>query len=159
MIEVEHYLTQENHKEKALIYSNMLGVCNGFTQGDIHCDKSKKEEFKILNPHHAGVESMVTYSLDGTILATKDNADVFYDLNNILNLNSGNLKKARQSAIDVARGLLIKKHPIKQWTKALIQKEIDAWKSKNEKGQYRQFCQIAIWFWEEQMKRKRYPAK
>lgn len=160
MVEVEHYLSQDEFPEKDLDYGNMIGVCNGYFRGDIHCDKCKLEQrLQILNPLDKEVESWLTYSLDGSISATKNIDKVSHDLNEVLNLNCENMRLARQEAIDIARDLLKEKYSTKQWTKAIIQKEIEEWKSMDVDGKYRPFCQVVIWFWEEQKKRNRYPAK
>ena len=74
-------------------------------------------------------------------------------------MNNQNLKDARKNVINIAKELMIKKYTDKVWTKTIIQKEIDLWKTKDKNGKFRPFCQIAIWFWEQQKKRNRYPAK
>jgi len=159
-VEVEHYLSQEAAPTMTLNYGNLLGVCNGNLFDSEHCDKSKKKFLlKEINPLKREVETLVTYNLDGTIKSAKNNTDVEDDLNTLLNLNNQNLKDARKNVINIAKELMIKKYTIKVWTKALIQKEIDLWKTKDKNGKFRPFCQIAIWFWEQQKKRNRYPAK
>jgi uncharacterized protein (TIGR02646 family) len=167
MIEVEHYLSQDEFPEKDLDYTNMLGVCNGFSEGDIHCDKSKLEiRLKVLNPHSKKVENLIIYSSDGSIVPTKQTNEIEHDFK-LLNLNNENLKKARRDAVDIAREQLIKQYPIKQWTKEIIQKEIEAWSRTyqrvNENDEiekrFRPFCQVAIWFLKDLQKRNRYPAK
>ncbi|MBI5914940.1 MAG: hypothetical protein HY842_06150 [Bacteroidetes bacterium] len=162
MIEVEHYLSQDEFPKKDLDYTKMLGVCNGFSQGDIHCDKSKLEtRLIVLNPHDKEVEILITYASDGSIVPTKQTDEVEHDLK-LLNLNNENLKKARRDAVDIARELLIKQYPVKDWTKEIIQKEIEAWSVKHKKGEhlrFRPFCQVAIWFLKDIKKRNRYPAK
>ncbi len=167
MVEVEHYLSQKEFPEKDLDYTNMLGVCNGFSQGDIHCDKSRLEtRLKVLNPLEKQVEKLVAYSLDGRILPAKQVEEVEHDLK-LLNLNNENLKKARRDAVDIAMGQLIKQYPNKQWTKEFIQKEIETWSRTHQKvsqndeveKRFRPFCQVAIWFLKDLQKRNRYPAK
>jgi len=170
-IEVEHYLSQKKRPDLDLNYQNMLGVCNGYlsvekkesdsasTEKNAHCDKSKKELLlKKLNPLDNGIERLITYDTDGTIIPVVKNKTVIQDLN-LLNLNDNNLKNFRRDAIDLAKEEMVKKYPTKKWTKVLIQKEIDLWKAKDKNGKFRPFCQIAIWFWEQQKKRNRYPAK
>jgi len=159
-IEVEHFLSQKERADLNLDYQNMLGVCNGFLFGVAHCDKSKAEVLlKKLNPLKPAIEKLVTYSSDGQIQSVTNNTAVRNDLEQLLKLNNQHLVDARTNTIDHARELLKKKYPIGTWTKALIDKEIVFWKSKDENGRFRPFCQIAIWFWEQQKKRNRYPAK
>jgi uncharacterized protein (TIGR02646 family) len=162
MVEVEHYFSQDEFPEKDLDYSNMLGVCNGYSQGEMQCDKSKAElRLKILNPLDKEVESYFNYSIDDSVLPLKNEEEVKPDIA-LLNLNNKNLIKARKEAVDIARVKLIEKNPVKQWTKALIEKEIEDWSRRYKKGedyQYRPFCMIAIWFLNDLKKRNRYPAK
>lgn len=159
-IEVEHFYAQEAEPTMTLIYDNMLGVCNGNLFDAEHCDKSKKKFLlKKLNPLKKEIEAIISYDLDGIVSSLKEDAEIDFDLNILLNLNNQNLKDARKNVINIAKDLMIEKYPIKRWTKALIQKEIDLWEAKDKNGKFRPFCQIAIWFWEQQKKRNRYPAK
>ena len=67
-IEVEHFLAQEAAPTMTLDYKNLLGVCNGNLFDSEHCDKSKKKFLlKKINPLKKEVETLITYSLDGTI--------------------------------------------------------------------------------------------
>lgn len=159
-IEVEHYCSQDEHPELDLEYSNMLGVCNGNSFGEEHCDKSKKEVLlKELNPLDNTIESKLTYRKDGIIKASQVNLEIEEDIL-LLNINNQTLKENRAEVLDFARERMSRKYPPpKQWTKTQIQMEIDEWKSRNSKGLFRPFCQIAIWFWEEEKKKKRYPEK
>ncbi|MEM6966646.1 MAG: retron system putative HNH endonuclease [Bacteroidota bacterium] len=158
-IEVEHFRTQSSNPELDLDYKNMLGVCNGYTFKSEHCDKSKKDKnLQVLNPLEKTVEAQITFSLNGYLSSKKNNTKVEEDIE-LLNLNDQNIVEARKKVIDLARTFLIRKKPIGQWTKVIIQKEIDEWKSKNKAGKFREYCQVAIWFWEQQLKKSRYPAK
>jgi uncharacterized protein (TIGR02646 family) len=40
-IEIEHYLSQKLHPKLSLRWENMIGVCNGDTVLEGHCDKAK----------------------------------------------------------------------------------------------------------------------
>lgn len=162
-IEVEHYFSQKEYPHFDLDYENMLGVCNGITiDKNEHCDKSKKEKsLKRLDPRKPGVESLLTYSLDGKIKATANNEDVKSDIE-LLNLNDIFLEKSRKQSMDNAINDLKKKYPVRQWTKYIIEKEIEIWKSKhNVKGKfkYKPYCQAAIWILELLKKKDKYPAK
>lgn len=158
-IEVEHYLSQDKNPESDLDYFNMLGVCNGNLFKNEHCDKSKKETLlNTLNPLKPEVEKLITYSNDGSILSVSQNSKIEEDIK-LLNLNDENFLKARKRTIDIAMEEMIEKYPLKQWTKMLIKKEIEFWSAKNKKGKYKEFCQIAIWFWKKQMQKNRYPTR
>lgn len=159
IVKAEHYLSQDKRPDQDLNYENMLGVCSGNIFGKAHCDVNKKEELlEILNQLKKQIESLITYNSNGNIIPIKADEKIKSDLK-LLNLNTQKIVEARRGVIDLALELMKEKYPLKQWTKKLIQKEIDEWKSKNKKGQYRTFCQIAIWFLEKEKKKNRYPAK
>lgn len=159
-VEVEHFLSQKKRSDLDLDYQNMLGVCNGFLFGVAHCDKSKAEELlQKINTLKLTVEKLVTYSSNGKIQSVTEDKIVINDLEQLLNLNNQHLIEARRNTIDDAKERMKQKYPIGTWTKALIDKEIVFWKSKDKNDRFRPFCQIAIWFWEQQKKRNRYPAK
>ncbi len=157
-IEVGHYTPQKVDINKSLIYRTMLGVCNGDFGDREHCDKSQKDNcLKILDPLNRDCERRLTYTEDGRIKAAVNNVNVVHDIN-LLNLNDRNLVNARKKVIDLALTAMIDKYPKKQWTKELIQAEIDFWTERDRKRQFRPFCQIAIWFWEKQKQSNRYPT-
>lgn len=158
-IEVEHYLPQEKHPVLALDYENMLGVCNGITlEKKEHCDKSKKSALlSRIDPRHSTAETLVVYTLKGEIHSVANNQEVEGDIE-LLNLNEGFLIKARKLMMEEAFGGLKKKYAQRDWTKNLIEKEIEDWKTKY-KGKFRPYCQSAIWFLERLKNSNRYPAK
>ncbi|MDZ7933942.1 MAG: retron system putative HNH endonuclease [Emticicia sp.] len=159
-IEVEHFKPQETHSKLDLSYMNMLGVCNGLSithpekEEMHHCDKTKGEygkmngkvELKKLNPCDKTCETLITYKADGEILAVNEDIDVKYDLENVLNLNNQALKDARKAIVDNARKNLMKEKPTQQWNKVFLQKHLDFWLSINERGEYKSYCMIAVWF-------------
>lgn len=156
-IEVGHFIPRAVDPSQSLIYHNMLGVCNGNFGENEHCDKSQKNEcLQILNPLSRECEQRLTYTSDGRIKALSINADV--DIN-LLNLNDQNLVNARKGVIDIALTEMVDKYPKRQWTKTLIQQEIELWKARDSKGKFKPFCQIAIWFWEKQKQSNRYPTR
>lgn len=158
-IEVEHILTQKNNPERDLDFTNMLGVCNGDLSKSEHCDKSKKENnLQILNPHNKNCEQLLTYSLSGEIKSVANRKEVKEDID-LLQLNNQNLIEARKNTIDIALKFMKETNPIKQWTKVLIQKEIDAWGKRGSDNKFRPYCNIVVWFWKQQKQRNRYPAK
>ena len=55
--------------------------------------------------------------------------------------------------MDEALVELKKKYPTRQWTKYVLEKEIEIWKSKH-KGKFRPYCQAAIWFFRVAKKEK-----
>jgi uncharacterized protein (TIGR02646 family) len=161
-IEVEHYLSQKHFSDKQLDYKNMLGVCNGNSGIQEHCDKSKKHQnLSALNPLKKDYcESLLTYSISGKIESLSNNISVINDIN-LLNLNAQNLidirRKIMDSALEKLKEKLTKAHPNTQWTKKMIQSEIDQWKSKDSKGRYKGYCLVAFWILEKEKSKSKYP--
>ena len=156
-IEIEHYLSQKNFPEGDLNYQNMLGVCNGISNGIEHCDKSKKDfNLKILNPLKVqSSENLIDYTLKGQIISKSNNLDVKNDVNSILNLNNQQLIQFRLDALDKARKDFIRRNPKKLWTKKLFDNEIEKYKTK-VKGKYKPFCEYIIWYFELLKKKNKY---
>ncbi len=158
-IGIEHFLPQENHADKSLDYSNMLGVCNGKSGEHHHCDKTiggKVEgttELRRLNPLDKNCEKMLKYNLNGTIQSIDENEEVEYDLNTNLNLNNDKLKENRKIAFDLAWEQFKKVHKNKaNWTKQTFQAEIDKLKQTNAEGKYMAYCQCLIYLFEKKKK-------
>ncbi|BBC24252.1 hypothetical protein [Pseudanabaena sp. ABRG5-3] len=164
-MEIEHYLSRYLCKQRkldlGLRWQNMLGVCNGISGSEFHCDKTKgnkgkangKVELNVLNPLNVQTsEEIVTYTPLGQIIPNTHNTalkeKIIEDLNCILNLNNENLRLARKDAMDRAKEFLIKNNPTGTWGVKEIDKEIVNWKSKTKDGRYRAYCQAAIWFLE-----------
>lgn len=168
-IEVEHFDSQELKPELSVIYHNLLGVCNGLSvtypekEQMHHCDKTKGEAGKMngkvqlqkLDPRLPDCERFIKYDLMGTIMAVHDDALVEHDLNKVLNLNNKALQNARKAVLDNAKQKLMREKPSQQWDKAFLQKHLDAWRAL-EKGQFRRYCMIAVWFLQELMKKPHY---
>lgn len=158
-IEVEHYLSQDEYPEKDLDFLNMLGVCNGITtQKKEHCDKSKKAKpLQKLDPRHASIESLLSFSLKGSLKPVKTDTAIEADIQ-LLNLNDSFLVNSRKQAMDEALKELSAKYPERLWTKYLFDKEIEKWQSKHG-GKFRPYCNAAIWFLKLLKQKSKYPIK
>lgn len=112
-IHIEHIIPRnpEDHRNvgQGLDYSNMVATCRGYRDDDesrhstefLTCDAHKgNKEFRKINPLQSNTLSSIYYTVDGVI--TSDDADVRYDLNDILNLNcpSSPLKAERKAALE-----------------------------------------------------------
>jgi uncharacterized protein (TIGR02646 family) len=169
-IEIEHYLSRKQHPNLGLQWKNMLGVCNGISGINPHCDKAKGKEndqgffikgkidgdskLRFLNPLDRGSsEKVIKYSLTGEILPNTTNQGldqkIREDLNCILNLNDDKLKRNRKGAMDDAKDLLKRKYPTGKWEITDIDKEIRDWQSRTKDGRYKAYCQAAIWYLEQ----------
>ncbi len=160
-IEVEHYLSQKNQPNKQLDFMNMLGVCNGTSGLQKHCDKSKKHRnLSTLNPLKKDYcENLLTYTLSGKIESKSNNSEVENDIG-LLKLNEDNIVDARKNVIDFAieklKKRLSKEHPNTQWTKKMIQDEINEWNNKDSQGKFKSYCRIGIWILEKEKAKGKY---
>lgn len=97
-MKIEHWECQEDHPDKQLSYTNLLGACLGRERQPErlqHCDTRKGKaplKWNPADPAHV-IESRVNYPIDGTIRSDDDEFD--RQLNNVLNLNIPVLKNAR----------------------------------------------------------------
>jgi len=169
-IEVEHFKSQELNAHLDLSYGNMIGVCNGLSltypqmEEMHHCDKTKGKNGKMngqvklrkLNPCSKNCEKLITYQPDGTIVSVSDDKDVLFDIKQILNLNNRALKNARRIVIEKARQKLIEERASKDWSKSFLRKHLKKWQSKNERGEFREYCMVAIKFLEKLIARPKY---
>lgn len=168
-VEVEHFLPQKLNPELDLVYQNMLGVCNGLSQGYPekchlhHCDKTNGEAGKInghiklkkLDPRSSSCEQLLYYNLEGEVLAVRNDEDVTHDLEKVLNLNNKALKNARKDIIDKARDKMKQEKPFQQWNKIFLEKHLTEWQSMAE-GKFRPYCMAAVWFIETLLKKPHY---
>jgi uncharacterized protein (TIGR02646 family) len=173
-IEIEHYLSRKLHPELSLRWENMIGVCNGDTVLEGHCDKAKgkkddkgvfvqgkahgKVKLNIVNPLEINKsEKIITYSLFGEILPNVEDNElqnrIIEDIDCILNLNNEKLREYRAEAIASAKRNLMKKYPTGNWTIKQVDEEIKIWKGKNKDGKYKPFCHAAIWWLEKKRSR------
>jgi uncharacterized protein (TIGR02646 family) len=156
-MQIEHYISRRISKHENLNldlrWENMLGVCNGISGKESHCDKVKEaDKLNLLNPLNTKQsEVIITYSLFGEILPNTQDEDLHQkiaeDLDCILNLNNEKLRDYRRETIDRAKEILKEKYPNGNWTLVQIDQEIEYWKTKKD-GKYQPFCQAAIWFLE-----------
>ncbi len=81
---------------------------------------------------------------DGTI--SSDDTRVNHDLNKVLNLNIQSIKNNRRNVIDAVLQYLMREFRDKKWTKAIIQKEINKWSSKNSDAKYKEYYGVALFY-------------
>lgn len=111
-ITIEHVIPRNPDDNRdvgqGLDYNNLVAVCHGnraprsagHTVIDLTCDAHRENaELKKVDPCNAGTLNSIEYEIDGTIKSSTD-ADVNYDLDQILNLNYSQLKAERKAALD-----------------------------------------------------------
>lgn len=140
---IEHWYPLSMDKNRALEYSNMLGVCHGGRKGEpadrriLCCDASKGEQKITISPWNESHMNDIAYKRDGTIYTLSGNRELEEDINNRLHLNGdidgkGNridtfteIVKGRRNAVtwcdDFYRALARKK----KCTSAMIWKKIE----------------------------------
>jgi uncharacterized protein (TIGR02646 family) len=156
--EIEHYKSQELYPDFQLDYNNLLGVCNGNAgnpQHLLHCDKSKKgNSILTIDPLSNRCEDLCLYSSDGRIFS-KD-IEIDHDLNKKLNLNAFHLKNNRKNIIDDAQKRMTRFYAKKgnqDWSKADVEREIKYWEQEDSNGHFKEYCQIAIFYLKNKLKR------
>lgn len=155
---IEHYKSRTDFPNLQLEYSNMLGVCNGTISGNskniLHCDKKRGSKILTINPLSKNGELQIKYSLNGII--SSENDAIQHDIDVNLNLNVRHLVQNRKMLIDTANQRMKSNYPKKTnefWTKAEIEKEIRYWNETNQKGNLRPFCQSAIAYLQNKLRR------
>lgn len=156
---VEHFEEQENHKEKTLDYSNMLGVCTGLTSGLYHCDNFRGKmgygNNAPLKYNPSSIEDFskqeISYKSDGTIISS--DKEFNEQLSTVLNLNNEILKenrKAIRNQVIKAIGIIAKNKAI---TKTQLGNILKEWTSKDIEGKYKEYFGVAVEFIEKRLKR------
>lgn len=151
-MKIEHWQCQARYPHRQLDYSNLLGACLGCQNQSLerhHCDTRKGDHdlaYNPANPTH-DVERKLTFLGDGTLQST----EVIFDqeINEVLNLNEGILKKNRRALLDSIKDEFMGKNP----SKADIQKEIRKWNGDLDDGVLEPFCQVAIYYLRKKLQR------
>ena len=147
-MQIEHRLSQKRMPEKAVIYSNFLGVCSGKIGTILHCDKQKSavhdsvpiERWVALytNPNDKTQMDTIHYTTgSGKIHST--NTQIEDEINRVLNLNNDIIKRNRANIV-----IEIIQKMRSNWSKSDIQKALNNWQNTNKNAQLRPYCGIAI---------------
>lgn len=147
-MKIEHFKCQTAYPSLQLEYSNMLGCCKGnegFPKKMQTCDTYKGDNILSLNPSNPSDFSkmQIIYSDDGTIKSLNSQFDK--ELNEVLHLNTNQLKNNRKNMIESAQIVLSLKKGTR--TKAEIQKLIDKYKK-----QHKPFYGAAVYYLEKKLK-------
>ena len=144
-MKIEHWAAQQRHPQMQLDHQNLLAACDG-GEGAAkhlqHCDTHKGDDDIRIHPADAthNCERLTKYQADGVIYS--DEARIDEDLDKVLNLNLQRLANNRKAVLDGALAGLIKRRPGGSWTKAFLQGERNRWTSRDQTGQFREYCQI-----------------
>ncbi len=156
-MKVEHWASQEAHRQLQLDYSNMLGCCCGrsFKDGkpEEHCDtfRSKRNRSLTFNPsessHHARLR--IRYKPDGEICSDDPTFDG--ELRSVLNLNASRLVANRKKTWEAITGVLSKSRGTA--SRAEIEGLKTRWVTRNDVGQLHEYCGVAIQYIEKRLAR------
>ncbi len=151
-MKIEHWQCQARYPHRQLDYSNLLGACLGCQDQEPerhHCDTRKGDRDLTYNPADPNhdVESKLAFLGDGTLQSTETTFD--QEINEVLNLNEGILKKNRKALLDSIKGGFMGNNP----SKADIQKEIRKWNGELDDGLLEPFCQVVIYYLRKKLQR------
>lgn len=167
---IEHWYPLSKDKEKALDYSNMLGVCKGGSNVSLNegqkrkecCDACKGDNEITINPLNANHMCQIKYTSNGKIYT--DNIVLDEDINIKLRLNglfssdgsfkcdtSTGLVKGRRDAYKQYQSIMkiISRKRNGNITSAAIRKQINAIKDKEKMDE---FAGVVIFFLEKKYK-------
>ena len=153
---IEHIQCQTYHPDRDLDYTNMVICCPGVIDGAAakrqHCDTKKGESDITFDLFSDAFISTLSYgSKSGEI--TSSNTAYNKEINETLNLNYSLLKVNRARVIKAIQQSGIPKDNKGRWLKSDIIKLIKRWNNIGSDGKYKEYCGIAVWYLNKQLKR------
>ncbi len=155
---VEHWESQSDQPTRTLDYDNLLGACTGgentLLPDQRHCDVHRKDEKLHVHPAKSppSCEQVIQYLADGTV--TSDDKTIKKDLQETLNLNTKPIKDGRKGALDRLLSALRREQKDGHWPPALLEQHAALWRSLDQQGEHREFCQVVIYYLEKKLKKK-----
>ena len=152
--EIEHYRSQHRHPKLDLVFSNMLGVCNGNAGKAKHkliCDKAKstfdQSNDLTIDPLRIERINQLHYTLEGEIFSL--NEVIEDDLNRILNLNEEALKEERRTVyVQMKKKIKSLKDSVRGRNtkfRALLHKERSRWSTRDDNNRFNSFCGVRLY--------------
>lgn len=147
-MKIEHWASQSEHPEKQLDYHNLFGACLG-EEGQPperqHCDTHKGKLDITVHPADSKrrCDHVVRYRFNGEVYSKDEN--VQRDLDKALNLNTTELMRRRKGALTGLSQRLANEKKGK-WPPELVKREIEIWQSRDDEGNFREFCQVIIYY-------------
>lgn len=155
---IEHFRSQENHKDLRIDYKNLFISCKGGVPGNLHCDTKKANKELSSVDLLSSIENRISYKPTGRIMSKDPSFE--HDINEILNLNSPNLIDNRKQSYSDLIVLIIKSLPKTKkkgdsnvWKRSKIQSIINKYESKNKSGQYAPHFDMLIFFLKKRLNR------
>jgi uncharacterized protein (TIGR02646 family) len=146
-MKIEHWASQSGNADETVSWNNLLGACMG-GQGESaerqHCDTAKGFTSITVNPvvRERRCEHLIRYRPDGEIAS--DDPEIHKDLDQTLKLNHPWMKAARRGILDSAISRLTKVQG-GYWSRGDLEAELEKWKRRDEAGELREFCQVAVY--------------
>jgi hypothetical protein len=150
---IEHILSQANHEDLSMDYSNMVLCCKGCLNDNdpstFHCDRKKGEKDLHCSPLSESAMNTIKYSSkDGTISSSNTSYDK--DLNDYLNLNVCHLKSNRLQTLDGLIDVL----KTKGFSSYNINHYLDIYNNPDQNNMKKPYCGIVIWFLKKKLGQK-----
>lgn len=151
---VEHFVPLSRDKEKAIDYSNMLGVCDGGEKrtGEqrhiVSCDAHKKETTIELSPLNKVQMDKIVYDSEGRIYTDPKDPLLEKEMNEVLLLNgvqnedgsvldtATELLKGRRDTYARAKQMMNQLNRKGKCTSAVLKKIIDELENSEEREEY-----------------------
>jgi uncharacterized protein (TIGR02646 family) len=137
---------QKEGEQKELDYNNLLAACKGVISIGRdkfeHCDASKKNQTISLNPLHESHIQQIYYGKKGEIFSKNTTHQT--EINDVLNLNTKELKERRRKLLTTFRKGLSEKS--KKGKTVNLNAELKKWQD-----QTRPFCMIIISYLEKKI--------
>ncbi|MBK9261851.1 MAG: TIGR02646 family protein [Polyangiaceae bacterium] len=158
-MKIAHWDPQSSSKGRTMDWGNVMGACLG---GDRerhavkHCDTAQGNKPIKVNPadRTQRCERLIQYGADGHI-GSMDPA-IHADLDETLNLNNEYLKRRRRAILDALRTRLEKCVPGGgHWPPEVFEQELKKWEQRDKQGMFREYCQVAIYWLEKQLRRRK----
>jgi|GEM_PF-2688078 len=153
-IKIEHLNPRHNcTEEEKLNNHNMVAVCLGITDAEIHCDTKRgnlkpSQQFLSIFPTQSepNCEELTVFS-GGEIESINNDENIFDDLNNKLNLNCKSLVRKRNATEEgFIEGLILKASENNfEWTTDLLNEELNKILQVNinfDDRKFNEFCLI-----------------
>ncbi len=127
-VKIEHVIPRSETAKSTetemleLDYSNLVAVCTGSSNGELHCDTSKGNNMITLHPCNKAVEESITYGLkDGFIRSFNELWNNDIKDKDKLNLNHPILRLNRVSAV---KGLVKALEKTRKWNRSGLERWI-----------------------------------
>lgn len=143
---IEHFKPQSKYPGEQLNYKNLLGCCNGNEGKPFKfqtCDTHKGDNDLLFNPADLSDYNKmnIKFHKDGTI----HSGNVVFDkqLDEVLNLNTYELKSSRKAVLDAAFNILNKK--VGQRSNSEINKLISKYSAIKD-GKHKEFYYVVVYY-------------